>query len=109
MAGSTNIMRRTAKEEFHIAELFVCDAKQTDLSIRGKKRFHATQVHVCILIAGAMTHINGELEHGEAITLQIFPEKSVSLLLFHRSGRQIKEDKNPHHAILTDPAHGHSG
>ena len=38
----TNIMRRTAKEKFHIAELLVRDAKQTYLSIRRKNRFYTT-------------------------------------------------------------------
>lgn len=66
-------------------------------------------MYVCVLIAGAMAHVNGKLEHSETITLQIFPEECISFLLFYRLGRQIKEDKNPHHTILTNPVHGHSG
>ena len=39
-------------------------------------------MYVCVLIAGAMAHVNGKLEHSETITLQIFPEECISFLSF---------------------------
>ena len=48
-----------------------------------------------------MPDIDGELEHGEAIALQILSKLSCGLPFFLCVGWQIKEYENPHYTILT--------
>src|SRR5690606_10123451 len=48
-------------ENPHSFELLVGDRKETDFAVRGKGVFHAANVNLCALLAGAVTQVYREL------------------------------------------------
>ena len=66
----------------------------------GADPFH---VDIGIFHAGTMAQIDGELEHGEAILLQLLAEGGIRLPLLLGLGGKVEEDKNPHDAELAEP------
>jgi len=57
-------------------------------------------MHIRILPAAAMPHVNGILHHGKSILLQILAELGVILPVLFGFGGQIKKNKNPQDLVL---------
>lgn len=61
--------------------------------------FDSFNMHIGIFPAGAMTQVNAELEHIEAIRQNFLPEFGVDLPVFFGFRGKIKKYKYPHDAI----------
>ena len=66
----------------------------------GADPFH---VDISVFHAGAMAQVDGELEHGETIFLQLLTEGGIRLPLLLGLGGKVEEHKNPHDAVLAEP------
>ena len=66
-------------KEFDFGELLVGDGEAAHLSVLGQGCLDALEVHGGIFAAGAVAHVDGELEHGEAVAQQVFAEVGGSL------------------------------
>lgn len=73
-------------------ELLVCYAQHPNMTELWQKRFYAPYVHLGVLHAGTMADVNGELEHGETIALQVLAKKGISLLVALCLRRQVEEN-----------------
>ena len=71
----------------------------------GTKPLDALDVHLGIVHAGAVPHIDGKLKHGEAIVAKKFAKKLVRLFVLLCFGRQVEENQYPHDAIFTQSVH----
>ena len=91
-----------AVEKLDITELFVCNGKQPNFSKLWNERLYPFKMHLHVLCTGTMTDVDGELEHDEAIALQPFTKFGIPLAVFLGFGGKVKENKNPHNAILAD-------
>ena len=90
-------------KKFNFPELFVGNAENSNLPKFGQKRFHPPDMHIRVLLAGAMPHINGELEHSEPVLHQLLSEIRRGLPLLFGLCRQIKKHENPHNLVFTEP------
>ena len=89
-------------ENFDFSKLFVGYASDANISKSRKKRFHSLDMGYCILMASAMSDINGELKHSKAIIQQFFTKDRIAFLFLLCFGWQIKKDKHPHNSILIE-------
>lgn len=94
-----------AAKQLNGGELLVGHAKDADIAIVGKNRFDSLNMHLGILLTGTMAHVDGELKHREAVTLQILAKVSIGLAISFRLGRQIEKHQYPHNSIFTETIH----
>ena len=92
-----------------VAKLFVGDAQNANFAELGKKWFNPIYVDFGIGRTGAVTDVDGELEHGESIIYQGFPKTGGSFSVGLGFGGQIEKYQNPHDTIFTDATHESSG
>src|SRR5690606_12073666 len=62
-------------------------------------------MHVRILVAVAVAHVDAELHHSETVALQILSKAGVVPSFFSGFGRQVEEDEYPHDPIFIQAAH----
>ena len=74
-------------ENLYLPELFVRDAHDPYVTRLRQKRLHPLDMHVRVLATGAMTHIDGKLEHRETVFQDFFPEIGVGFAFLLRLGR----------------------
>lgn len=96
-------------ENFDFSKLFVGYASDANISKGRKKRFHSLDMGYCILMASAMSDINGELKHSEAILLKTFTKEHIGTLFLLSDRWKIKENHNPHNTIFTKTIHTKEG
>jgi len=94
-----------------VAELLVCDFDDRDQALVGHHHADAINVDERGFSAGAMTDVDGKLQHVEPVFLQIFPEPRRNFALGGRICRQIKHDEQPHNvvAVYGVVGDGHGG
>ena len=104
-------LRLFAIEKLNVGKLFVGDSKYANLAVFRHQGLDAANVYGCVLATGTMAHIDGKLEHREAVAHDVLAETRSILALFARRGGEIEEYKYPHDAILTKTFHesGHFG
>lgn len=56
-----------AHEEFYLGELLVGDGETSYLAKLRQRRLYTLQVYIGVLAAGAVAHVDGELEHSESV------------------------------------------
>src|SRR2546423_8112912 len=61
----------------HHAELLVCHAHNTYMPLGRKYLFNPFNMHIGVFPAAAMSQVNAELEHLEAIGNNLLPEPGV--------------------------------
>jgi len=86
-------------KNFHHAELFIGDAHNTDVPFFGKDLFDSDNMNVRIFPAVAVTHINGKLEHLEAVFQDVFTELRVDLTLCLGFRRKVEKYQYPQYSI----------
>ena len=64
------LMRFSAIKELNVVELLICYTQNTNLAILGERVFHPFNMYFRILHASTMPQVDGELKHGEPISLQ---------------------------------------
>ena len=79
LTRSIRLLRLGTKEQFDVAKLLVGNAHDTDLAEFRQNGFHPFAMHLSVLHAGAMTHVDRELKHGEAILDETLAELRVLL------------------------------
>ena len=84
-------LRLVAIEKLYVAELFVGDAHDADLAELWQHGFDPLAVNLCILHAGTVAHIDGELKHGEPILDEAFAEPGVFLDVLLRLSWQVEQ------------------
>ena len=89
-----------AVKQFDGTKLLVGNAEDADVSECRKERFYPFYMDLGVLHACAMTHVNGELEHREAVALEVLTEQGIGLLVFPGSRRQVEENKYPHNPVF---------
>ena len=97
----------TSLEYSNVSKLLVGDAHHSHMTKLRKKTLHTLDMHLCIVHAGTVTHIDGQLKHRETISLQLFAKKSISPLVLLGLGRQIKKHHHPHNTVLTKSIYVH--
>jgi hypothetical protein len=79
-----------AVEDLYVAELFISDTQYPNITFLRKKRLHAFDVYLSIFHTCAMSNVDGELEHREPISHNIFTEAGGCFSLLGRlSGKVI--------------------
>jgi len=84
----------------HHPKLPVRDPQNSHLSFFGESVLHAFHVNFRILIAHAMSNVNRELEHVEPVLQELLTELRVRTSIHICFRRQVKENEDPHDAIL---------
>lgn len=104
-------LRLLAIKKLNVFELFVGDGKNAYFAIFRHQSLDAADMYGGILATGTMAHIDGKLEHREAVAHDVLAETRSILALFARRGGEIEEYKYPHDAIFTKTFHesGHFG
>ena len=82
LAWRIGLLGFCTEEQLNIAKLFVSDAHDANFSKFWQHGLHTFAMDLCIFHTGTMTHIDRELEHGEAILHQTFTEQSVLTYVF---------------------------
>jgi hypothetical protein len=88
-----------AVKQFYHPELLIRKLENAYMPFGREKAFHPFNMHIRILAAGAMAHINTELEHLETIRQQLLPENGVGFPVFFGFCREVKKYKYPHNAV----------
>ena len=88
-----------------VSKLLVGDAHYGHMPELWKKRLDTLYMNLSIFHACTMPYVDGHLEHGESIALQILTKQGIFFLILLRFGRQIEKHQNPHNAIFTKPVH----
>ena len=91
-----------AVEQLDGAELLVGDAEHADVAVLWEERPYAADVRLGVLHAGAVAHVDGELEHREAVALQVLAEQGVSLLVALRLGGKVEKHEYPHNPVFAE-------
>ena len=68
--------------ELNISKLFVSDTKYSYFSYFRKQSTDSFHVYFSVFHTGAMTYVDGKLEHCESIFYEGFPKVNVGFLLF---------------------------
>ena len=79
LSRSLSLLGFQGRKNLYFAKLLVGDAQNADFAMFGQKGFHALDMHIGILAAGAMPHIRRKLKHGEAIAHNAFTKISRRL------------------------------
>lgn len=79
-----------SKKKFNIAKLFISYTHNTHFSKLRQYGFHAFTMDFSIFHTGAMTDVDGELEHGKSILNETFSELSVFLDVFFRLSGKVE-------------------
>ena len=79
MAWSIWLLRLGTEEYFDVAKLLVGDTHDTNLTKLWQDGLYTFAMHLSILHAGTVAHIDGELEHGEAVLNETLAELRVLL------------------------------
>ena len=79
-----------SKEKFDIAKLFISYTHNPHFSKLRQYGFYAFTMDFSIFHTGTMTHIDGELKHGESILNETLSEFSVFLDIFLRLSGKIE-------------------
>ena len=98
------LMRFSAIKELNVVELLICYTQNTNLAILGERLFHPFDMHFRILHASTMPQLDGELKHGEPISLQKVAKVYVSFLILLRFCWEIEKHQYPHNTILIKTA-----
>lgn len=94
-----------ADKQLYFGELLVGDGQATYLSELWQGCFDAFEVYGGILAAGTVAHVDGELEHREAVAQQMFAEVGSGLPFAFGVGGEVEEDKEPHDAVFAETVH----
>lgn len=92
-------------EKFHIAKLFVCNAKNTNVSIGRKIVFYSFYMNFGIFATWAVPQIYRKLKHCKAVCYKFVSKNSIVFTVFFGFGRQIEKYKYPHNSIFTKTLH----
>ena len=76
------LLRLRSIEEFDVLELLVRDAQHPHLSRIRKDSLHSLHVYFHIFAAGTVSHVDGELEHGETILYETLSEVGIHPSVF---------------------------
>ncbi len=76
-----------------------------DIAKLGHKRFNPLDVYLSIFSTGAMTQIDGELEHRETISHNALAKQRIGFPLLFRFCRQIEKHQHPHDSIFAKAIH----
>lgn len=61
------------------------------MSILGENGFYTAQMHIGILPAGTVTHIDRELKHGKSVAHEFFAKLGSGMTLLLGVGREVEE------------------
>ena len=92
-------------EKFHIAKLFVCNTKNTNVSIGRKIVFYSFYMNFGIFSTWAVPKIYRKLKHCKAVCYKFVSKNSIVFTVFLGFGRQIEKYKYPHNSIFTKTLH----
>ena len=92
-------------EKFHIAKLFVCNTKNTNVSIGRKIVFYSFYMNFGIFATWAVPQIYRKLKHCKAVCYKFVSKNSIVFTVFFGFGRQIEKYKYPHNSIFTKTLH----
>ena len=71
------------------------------MTVGRKDAFHTLDMDFGVFPACAMTQVDGELKHREAVLDQPVPKKRVQLPVFLGFGGKVEEYHYPHNSVLT--------
>jgi hypothetical protein len=89
-----------APEKLHHPKLFVSYFENDYFAGFRQKAFHPPFMYFGILVTGAMSGVDGVLDHSEAITQKTFTEQGVRFPVLFCFRGQIEVHKNPHDPVL---------
>lgn len=92
-------------ENLNITKLLVGYAENAHIAKFGQKRLYAFNVYRGILHAGAMTHIDRKLKHGEPVAAQVLTKKRIGFFVFLGVGRKVEKYKYPHNPVFAESVH----
>lgn len=83
-------MRLPAMKQFDHTELFIRKLEDTHVPLGRQEALDPFDMNICIFPAGAVPHIDTELEHLEPVGQQLFTEKRIGFPVFFGVRRQVK-------------------
>jgi len=86
--------------EFDVGELFVGNGEAAHLSVLGQERADSFEVDFGVLAAGAVAHVDGELEHGETVGQEVLSEVGGGFAFLFGVGGEVEENEQPHDAVF---------
>ena len=81
------LLRLLSVVYFYFSKLLVRYSKNTNLTKFWKERFHTFHMNLHVFLTSTMAYVYRELGHRKAITLKIFTEVSMGLLVLFGLGR----------------------
>ena len=105
LTGGIDALCFLSVEQLYLAELLVRDAQNAYFPVVGEEGLHALDVDGGVFAAGAMAQIDGELEHGEAVPLQVLPKVDIGLLVFLCLGWRTDQHQYQQDALIADTFH----
>ena len=98
------LMRFSAIKELNVVELLICYTQNANLAILGERVFHPFNMYVRILHASTMPQVDGELKHGEPISLQKVAKVYICFLILLRFCWKVEKHQYPHNTIFIKTA-----
>ena len=83
-------------EDFHFAELFVCNGEEADFTFFGEGLFNAVSVGFGSFFGRAVTSVDRELEHRESFCEERFAESGISFPLLCGIDGEVEHSEEPH-------------
>ena len=93
------VCRLFAMENFHHAELLVCNRHDTDMPFFREYFFYPFYMNLSIFHAGAMPQVYGKLEHTKPVGQDLFPEIRIYFTVFLCFRWQVEKYKHPHNTV----------
>jgi len=94
------LLRLSAKKEFNVPKLLICDAHDAHFSKLWQHIFYSLPMYLCILHTGTMAYVNGELEHGKTIFHETLAKLYIFFLVLFRLCWQIEKYQKPHNPVF---------
>ena len=85
----------------NVLKLLVGNAHDSNMAKLWHEVLYTLHMNIGIRHACTMPNVDGELEHGETVHLQLFAKQGIGTLVLLCIRRQIKKHQHPHNPVFT--------